>query len=65
MAHKVVKEEATTFVFPITEIDEETKIKKIHHSTLPKFHGLSKEYHDNFLFEFNVICRSYDYVRYS
>ena len=29
---------------------------------LPKFHGLSKEYLDTFLFEFDVLCRSYDYA---
>jgi hypothetical protein len=62
MAHKIVKEEPMTFGFPIKETDEETKMKNIPHSSLPKFHGLSKEDHDTFLFEFDVLCRSYDYV---
>jgi hypothetical protein len=29
---------------------------------LPNFHGLSKEDPDTFLFEFNILCRSYSYV---
>jgi hypothetical protein len=62
MAHDIVKEEPTTFGFPIKETDEETKMKNIPHSTLPNFHGLSKEDLDTFLFEFDVLCRSYDYV---
>jgi hypothetical protein len=37
-------------------------MKNIPHSTLPNFHGLSKEDLDTFLFEFDVLCRSYDYV---
>jgi hypothetical protein len=37
-------------------------MKNIPHSTLPNFHGLSKEYLDTFLFEFEILCRSYDYV---
>jgi hypothetical protein len=37
-------------------------MKNIPHSTLPNFHGLSKEDPDTFLFEFDVLCRSYDYV---
>ena len=34
---------AMTFGFPIKETDEETKMKNIPHSSLPNFHGLSKE----------------------
>jgi hypothetical protein len=62
MAHDIVKEESTNLEFPIKEIDEETKMKNIHHSSLPKFHGLSKEDLDTFPFEFDVLCKSYDYV---
>lgn len=44
-------------------MNEETKMKSIPHSSLQmNFHGLSKEYPDTFLFEFDVLCRSYDYV---
>ena len=30
-------------------------------SSLPKFHGLENEELDTFLFEFEVLCRGYDY----
>jgi len=65
MAHEIVKEESTTFKFLIKEADEETKMKKIPHSSLPNFHGISKEDLDTFLFEFDVLCRSYDYATYA
>jgi len=42
MAHEIVKEKPTTFIFLIKDMDEETKMKNIPHSDLPKFHGLSK-----------------------
>jgi hypothetical protein len=62
MTNKTVKEETSAFGFPIRGSNEETKMKNIPHSSLPNFHGLSKEDPDTFLFEFNVLCRSYDYV---
>jgi hypothetical protein len=37
-------------------------MKNINPFTLPHFHGLVYEYHDTFLFEFAVICRTYDYT---
>jgi len=37
-------------------------MKNIPLSTLPNFHGLSSEDPDEFLFEFDILCRSYDYV---
>jgi hypothetical protein len=37
-------------------------MKNIPHLALSNFHGLSKEDPDIFLFEFDVLCRSYDYV---
>jgi hypothetical protein len=62
MAHGFFKEETFAFRFPIRGSNEETKMKNIPHSTLLNFHGLSKEDPENFLFKFNVLCRSYDYV---
>jgi hypothetical protein len=62
MAHEIVKEETSTFRFSIRGSNEETKMKNIPHSTLSNFHGLSKEDPNTFLFEFDVLCRSYDYV---
>ena len=37
-------------------------MKNIPLSTLPNFHGLSTEDPDEFLFEFDILCRSYDYT---
>jgi len=62
MTWDIVKEEPTTFKFPIKETDEETKMKNIPHSALSNFLMLSKEDLDTFQFEFHALCRSYDYV---
>jgi hypothetical protein len=37
-------------------------MKNIPLSTLPNFHGLSSEDPDEFLFEFDILCKSYDYI---
>jgi hypothetical protein len=37
-------------------------MKNIPLSTLPNFHGLSTEDPNEFLFEFDILCRSYDYT---
>jgi hypothetical protein len=58
-------EEATsnlTFEFPIRDIEEEAPMKTIPLSSLPNFHGISSEDPDTFIFKFDVLCRSYDYV---
>lgn len=46
--------------FPIRETNWDTKMKNISPSSLPHFHGLTIEDLDTFLFEFVVICRTYD-----
>jgi hypothetical protein len=43
MAHETIKEDIFSFGFPIRGSNEETEINNIHHSSLPNFHGLSKE----------------------
>jgi len=48
--------------FPIRETNGDTKMKNISPSALPHFHGLTTEDTDTFLFEFVVICRTYDYT---
>lgn len=48
--------------FPIRETNGDTKMKNINPSTLPHFHGLTTEDLNTFLFEFVVICRTYDYA---
>jgi hypothetical protein len=37
-------------------------MKNIPLLALPNFHGLYTEYTDEFLFEFEILCRSYDYT---
>jgi len=48
--------------FPIKEANGDARMKKISPSTIPHFHGLTLEDLDTFLFEFVVICRTYDYT---
>ena len=38
-------------------------MKNIPPLALPHFHGMSFEDPDSFLFEFDIVCRSYNYVR--
>ena len=56
--------ETNTFKFPIQNIGSTftNQMKHIPHSALPNFHGMESEYLDTFLFEFDVLCSSYDYV---
>jgi hypothetical protein len=44
------------------EAEGTTPMKNIPLSALPNFHGLSSEDPDEFLFEFDILCRSYDYI---
>jgi len=37
-------------------------MKNISPSILPNFHGLRSEDPETFLFEFKVLCKSYDYL---
>ena len=37
-------------------------MKNIPPSALPHFHGMSSEDPDSFLFEFDILCRSYNYI---
>lgn len=53
--------EQSTFVFPIVDPDTVAQLKNILISTLPHFHSKFHEDPDSFLFEFDILCRSYDY----
>ena len=53
-------EEVVTFEFPIRYPGAVVKMKSIPPSILPFFHGLENEYPDEFLFQFEVLCRGYD-----
>jgi len=52
----------TTFEFPIGDIRGEDPMKNMTLSSLPYFQGMTVEDPDTFLFEFDVLCKSYDYV---
>ena len=48
--------------FPIQDTDINVHMKKIPPSFIPKFHGLRSEDLETFLFEFEIVCRSYGYL---
>lgn len=50
-----------TFEFPIIDLGGVTRMHIIPPSALPNFHGLTNDDPDTFLFEFEVLCRGYDY----
>ena len=51
-----------SFGFPIIDGDKNATMKNISPSVLPNFHGLKSEDPKTFLFEFEVLCRYYDYL---
>jgi hypothetical protein len=53
----------STLVFPIGDLPRGVDpMKNIPLSALPNFHGLSSKDPDEFFFEFDILCRSYDYI---
>jgi len=48
--------------FPILDEYTTLTMKNISPSILPNFHGKRNEYPETFLFEFEVLCISYDYL---
>ena len=54
-----------SFGFPIVDEETNATMKNISPSILPNFHGLKSEDPETFLFEFEVLCRTYDYLEYS
>jgi hypothetical protein len=48
--------------FPIQDTDGSVHMKNIPPSFLPKFHGIRSEDPETFLFEFEIVCRSYGYL---
>ena len=56
-----VSGEQSTFVFPIVDPDTMVQMKNIPPSAIHHFHGKAHEDPDSFLFEFDILCRRYDY----
>ena len=59
-------DQGATFGFPIVDtsaiLGEEVKMKNIPPSVLPNFYGMSTEDLDAFMFEFDILCRTYGYT---
>ena len=53
----------TTFGFPILDTTPNVNMKNIPLWELPTFYGKNSEDLDTFLFEFDILCRSYNYVQ--
>ena len=56
-----VIEEQSTFGFPIVDSETTTQMKNIPPSYLTHFYGKVHEDPASFLFEFDILCRSYAY----
>jgi hypothetical protein len=53
----------TTFKFSILDTTPNVNMKNIFLSALPSFYGKKSEDLDTFLFEFDILCRSYNYIQ--
>ena len=51
--------------FPIQDMDISVHMKKIPPYFLPNFHGMRIEDPETFLFEFEILCRSYGYLSHT
>eukprot|EP00253_Pinus_taeda_P005769 PITA_05769 len=54
--------QTSTLQYPIVDSAANAPIKAIPLQHIPTFHGLTSEDPDAFLFEFDVLCRGYDYT---
>ena len=50
--------------FPIQGTDVSVHMKNIPPYFLPNFHGMRREDPEKFLFEFEILCRSYGHSKY-
>jgi hypothetical protein len=55
----------TIFKFPILDTTPNVNMKNIALSALPTFYGKNSEDPDTFLFEFDILCRIYNYIEYA
>ena len=55
------KEDIITFNFPIRYPRGMAQMKNIPSTTLTNLNGLASEHLNTFVFEFNFLCRSYNY----
>jgi len=62
MAQNQPNTQTSTLQYPIVDIVENAPMKAIPLQHIPTFHGLTSEDPDAFLFEFDVLCRGYEYT---
>ena len=60
--HSLPEGTTATLQFPIQQPVGAAPMKNISPAVLPRFHGKAAEDPDEFIFEFDILCRSYDYV---
>ena len=58
----VEEEKPEVYEFPIRETSDQVRMKNINPTTFPNFHDLTTKDPNTFLFEFEVVYRTYDYV---
>ena len=56
------QEDEQTFRFPVLDLTHNINMKNINLSILPTFHWMSTEDPDAFLFKFDILCWSYNYI---
>jgi len=62
MANNTQAPQTSTLQYPIIDTAVNAPMKAIPLQNIPTFHGLTSEDPDEFLFEFDVLCRGYDYT---
>ena len=62
MAQNQPNTQTSTLKYPIVDTAANAPMKAIPLQHIPTFHGLTSEDPDAFLFEFDVLCRGYDYT---
>ena len=62
MAQNLPNTQTSTLQYPIVDSAANAPMKAIPLQHIPTFHGLTSEDPDAFLFEFDVLCRGYDYT---
>ena len=60
--HSLPEGTVATLQFPIQETKGIDPMKNISPSVLPRFHGKVAEDPDEFIFEFDILFNSYDYI---
>jgi hypothetical protein len=59
------EDQPSVLQFPIQGIDDEIRMKNIAPYDLPHFHGITTKDLDTFIFEFEVLYRTYECIAYA